>query len=109
MALTKQESKQIVKNLLSGGDIWTLRIANNPLGELKVGPLPRRVVEVLTKTDQGEQHDHQPQEEPDVSRGESEQARGGSQASLKRSGRCGCVVRDDGLVYMLDLVDMNTA
>lgn len=35
---TCQESKQIVKNLLSGGEIWTLRIANNPLGELKVSP-----------------------------------------------------------------------
>ncbi|KAH7324950.1 hypothetical protein B0I35DRAFT_476151 [Stachybotrys elegans] len=30
-----RQSKQLVKSLLSAGDGWTLRIANNPLGELK--------------------------------------------------------------------------
>ncbi|KAK5996930.1 hypothetical protein PT974_02277 [Cladobotryum mycophilum] len=34
MCYALRKSKQLVKSLLSAGDGWKLRIANNPLGEL---------------------------------------------------------------------------
>lgn len=39
-----QKSKQLVKSLLSAGDGWKLRIANNPRGELGVRKHPSFVL-----------------------------------------------------------------